>query len=158
MGKHYVSFAMLGQTIDHGQHEVIVQEYIEGRDYNTVLLADHGRTVSICGFSGNAMEHGTYTSGQMEKNEEAFEISRKIVSDTKLDGNACFDFMISVDGRLYLIECNPRLSAGLAFPNAAGADYAYQRCKQLLGEPVATEYDIDYGLKMVLNYARMYYR
>lgn len=156
--RHYISLSQLCCAIGNGKHELIVQEYIEGRDYNTVLLADNGRVISICGFSGNAMEHGTYTSGQMERNEEAFRISEKIVSDTKLDGNACFDFVISNSGKLYLIECNPRLSAGLAFPNAAGADYAYQRCKQLIGEPVATTYDIDYGLKMVLNYDRMYYK
>jgi len=148
--KHYAALSYLCQIIDRNQHEVIVQEYIEGRDYNTVLLADHGSVVSICGFSGDAMEHGAYTSGQMEKNEEAFEISRKIVEDTKLDGNACFDFVIANNSRLYLLECNPRLSAGLAFPNAAGADYAYQRCKMLLGEKYVTDYRIDYDLKMVL--------
>ena len=85
-----------------------------------------------------------------------------MVQKIELDGNACFDFIIrDTDKREVepvLLECNPRLSATLPFIAKAGADLAYLRCKQLLGEPFDTDVDFQYGLKMAKYYECFYYQ
>jgi len=152
--KRYISLDQLCKMVDHGwlkriPHEVILQEYVEGTEYCVCVLAANGTVAGMCGFMGDSIEGGAYTSGMILKNEAAYAIAREVVEDSGLDGNACFDFIIRPDGRPVLLECNPRLSAGIAFPEAAGADFVYQRCRQLMGEDFAREYDIDYGLKMM---------
>lgn len=136
----------------------IVQELICGTDYNTVALADHGKLVGVCGFSGGDFELGAYSYGEMLNVPEAYAITERIVRETGLDGNACFDFILKPDGTPILLECNPRISSGLSFPCAAGADFIYQRCKMLLGEEYVTEYNIDYDLKMVLCHEYSFYK
>lgn len=148
----------LRQLLARGDSEIIVQEFIEGIDYNTVALADRGKLVGVCGFSGGDFELGAYTYGEMLKVQEAYDITERIVRETGLDGNACFDFILKPDGTPVLLECNPRVSSGLAFPCAAGADFLYQRCKMLLGEKYATEYRIDYDLKMTLCHEYSFYK
>lgn len=146
--------AMLGR----GSGWLIVQELVEGTDYNTVALADHGKLVGVCGFSGGDFEMGAYTHGRMLEVPAAYDITERIVMETGLDGNACFDFILKPDGTPVLLECNPRISSGLAFPCAAGADFIYQRCKMLLGEEYVTDYHIDYDLKMVLCHEYSFYK
>lgn len=136
----------------------IVQEFVSGTDYNTVALADHGKLVGVCGFSGGDFELGAYSYGEMLEVPEAYAITERIVRETGLDGNACFDFILKPNGTPVLLECNPRISSGLAFPCAAGADFIYQRCRMLLGEEYAMEYSIDYDLKMVLCHEYSFYK
>ena len=154
----FISIGQLCEIMDHDGTEVILQEYIRGTEYCTVVLADHGEVAGICGFMGYAMEFGCYTSGAMLKNQMAYNMTERVVRETGLDGNACFDFILKEDGTPIMLECNPRISAGIAFPDRAGADFVYQRCLQLIGEPFLREYDIDYDLKMVRNDDFYYYK
>jgi len=161
--RRYISLGQLCSMVDNGwlnriPHEVILQEYIEGTEYCVCVLADHGTVAGMCGFMGDGIEGGAYTSGTILKNDEAYAMARQVVEDSGLDGNACFDFILRPDGRPVMLECNPRLSAGIAFPETAGADFVYQRCRQLMGEDFAKEYDIDYGLKMMRYPDYVFYR
>ena len=154
----HISLAQLEAMLERGAGWLIVQEFVRGTDYNTVALADHGKLVGVCGFSGGDFELGAYSYGQMLEVRAAYDITERIVRETCLDGNACFDFILKSDGTPVLLECNPRISSGLAFPSAAGADFIYQRCKMLLGEEYVTDYSIDYDLKMVLCHEYSFYK
>lgn len=154
----HISLAQLEAMLERGAGWLIVQELIQGVDYNTVALADHGKLVGVCGFTGGDFELGAYSYGRMLEVRAAYDITERIVRETGLDGNACFDFILKPDGTPVLLECNPRISSGLAFPSAAGADFIYQRCKMLLGEEYATDYSIDYDLKMVLCHEYSFYK
>lgn len=154
----YISLNQLCEIADKVDTEIIIQEYVPGTDYSVCVLADHGKTIYECGFAGYAMEFGAVTSGEIIKNEEAYRIATEVVEKIGLDGNACFDFIIKEDGTPVLLECNPRINATLPFLAEAGADLAYYRCRQLLGETLPENLDIDYGLKMVKYYESHYFR
>ncbi len=154
----YISLNQLCEIADKVDTEIIIQEYVDGVDYSVCVLADHGKTLYECGFAGYAMEFGAVTSGEIIRNEEAYRIAAEVVERIGLDGNCCFDFILGSDGTPVLLECNPRINATLPFLAEAGADLAYYRCKQLLGERLPDSLEIDYGLKMVKYYESYYFK
>jgi len=155
----YISINQLIDITEKTGTQIILQEYIEGTDYSVAVLADHGEVVGMCGFAGYFMEYGSVMSGEIIKNEAAYDIAEQITRRTCLDGNACFDFMVRPDGTPVLLECNPRINATIAFVEKAGGDFVYQRCRQLMGESLeGVSFDIDYGLRMVNYYDPCFFR
>ena len=155
----YISISQLCEIAAHTDARIILQEYVPGTDYSVCVLADHGTVKLMCGFAGYSMEYGAVTSGEIMRNDRAYEIAEHVTQSLALDGNACFDFIIrKTDGQPVLLECNPRISATLPFVAEAGADLVYLRCKQLLGEPFDTDVQFRYGLKMVKYYECFFYR
>lgn len=145
----YITLDMLKELADHYGGEIILSEYIDGNDYSVCVLADHGKVTHICGYIGYEMDYGCVMLGEILKNDTAYSVAEEVCQSLGIDGNACFDFMLGKDGRVALLEVNPRLSASLAFVEAAGLNLPYLRCKQLLGHDIS-KYDISvkYGLKM----------
>lgn len=154
----YISLNQLCEIADKVDTEIIVQRYVPGTDYSVCVLADNGNTIYACGFAGYSMEYGAVTNGEISKYEKAYSIAEELTRELALDGNACFDFILTMDGIPVLLECNPRINASLPFLAVAGADLAYYRCKQLMGGTLPETLDIDYGLKMVKYYESSYYR
>lgn len=145
----FVSLDTMKELADNYNREIILSEYIDGNDYSVCVLADHGTVKHICGYIGYEMDYGCILLGEIMKNDKAYSIAEEVCHEIGIDGNACFDFMLGKDGRVMLLEANPRISASLAFVAAAGLNLPYLRCKQLLGKDTG-EYDISirYGLKM----------
>lgn len=168
----YISSEDLYHIVRSG-HRVILQEYIQGVDYSVCVLADHGKVLSMVGYAGFDMEFGAVVNGQIVSNTKAFKIVEQIIDKLKVDGNACFDFILEgVDSGseikdlqsapVKLLECNPRINASIGFCWKAGANLVYLRCKQLLGE--LTDDDISgissnfkEGLHMQKYYESEYY-
>lgn len=156
--KHYISRDQLYKIIRRQDYNVIVQEYKEGLDYSVSVLADKGRVTHICGYVGYALEFGSMMFAEIKPNEHAYEIARTICEKLKLDGNACFDFILGDDGKVTLLEINPRVNASLNFVSNAGCNMFYLRCKQLLGYDY--EYDqqeINVGFKMKKYFETRYF-
>ena len=145
----FVTLDMLKELADNYAGDIILSEYIAGHDYSVCTLSASGKVLHRCGFVGLEMDYGSVMLGEIQKNATAYEIAETVCSELGIDGNACFDFMLGKDGRVKLLEVNPRLSASLPFVAAAGLNLPYLRCKQLLGYDI-TGYDINvrYGLKM----------
>ncbi len=157
----YITLSMLKEyvqySLDKGE-KVILQEYAEGVDYSMCVLADNGKVTHALGFEADLMAYGSAMFAKISFNTKACEIAKEIVEKSGLDGNACFDFIITPDGEAVLLECNPRVNATLPFIARAGLNLPYLRCKQLLGFDIL-KYDIDinYDLKMSKNYESEYY-
>lgn len=154
----YISIDQLCEISDKVEVDLILQEYIAGKDYSVCVLADKGKILYACGFIGYAMEFGAVTSGEIAKNDVAYKIAEEVTDKLKLDGNACFDFILADDGNVKLLECNPRINASIPFIAEAGIDLVYMRCKQLLGEELPLNPHIEYGLKMAKSYESVYYK
>lgn len=153
----YISLSQLCNIADRYLDRIIIQEYIEGNDYSVCVLADNGSTLQICGIEGYAMEFGAIMSGKIVERIDAYEIAKKVVSTLGLDGNCCFDFKIDVDGKPWLLECNPRISASLPFVERAGVHMVYNRCQKLLGRDI--DFSLEkpmYGLRMNKYYENRY--
>jgi len=157
--ERYISSQQLYEIAVAGKYDMLVQEYIEGIDYTVNVLAVKGNVTHIVGIAGSLMSYGVILKGKIEYNAVAYEIAEKITKELMLDGNACFDFRITPDLEVYLLEINPRVSASLSFVKEAGVNMLWLRCKNLLGDysDVSKFFPIKYGLKMERKYAGRYY-
>lgn len=152
----YVSLADL-KNIVASNKKVILQQHVEGLDYTVSVLADKGKVVHVCGYVGYLMAFGSIMYGQIKPNDMAYNIVEKIVSELGLDGNVAFDFILKKNGKVVLLEINPRINASLPFVRQAGCNMVYLRCKQLLGYDVSSECNLSTGLKMKKFYDTRYY-
>lgn len=55
-----------------------------------------------------------------------------------LEGNIGFDLRERADGSPFIMECNPRATAGIPVFAKAGVNLPYLAVKRLLGEPFET--------------------
>lgn len=156
--KHYISHDQLREIIRKQDHDVIVQEYKEGLDYSVSVLADKGRVTHICGYVGYVLEFGSMMYAEIKPNEQAYEIAQTICEKLGIDGNACFDFILGEDGKVTLLEINPRVNASLNFVSNAGCNMFYLRCKQLLGYDYEQDQQkINVGFKMKKYFETRYF-
>lgn len=153
----YIGLAELERVVSRGETKVIIQEYVTGTDYSVCVLADHGNVTHICGYAGYDMEYGAVVNGEILYNKKAYAIAERVAEAEGLDGNACFDFILTDDGSVMLLECNPRINASIGFIRKAGCNMVWLRCKNLLGMDVADHYNIQYGLRMSKYYEAEYF-
>lgn len=86
-------------------------------DYEPILFQEYleGRTISANAFcrDGNVVALTMYVKGagynQYIENRELFDSVSRIVRDQKFTGAINFDAILCADGRVRLLECNPRL-------------------------------------------------
>lgn len=153
----YISLGQLLDIVEHNDLDIILQEYVKGLDYSVVVLADGEKAIHKLGYVGYDMEFGAVVNGEVIFNAQAYDIVDEIVNDLKLEGNLCFDFILTDDGSAVLLEINPRINASLSFAHAAGINFPFLRCKQLLGSDVSEPISVKYGLKMNKYYEAKYY-
>lgn len=153
----YVSYDDMEHIMRNLDESILVQEYIDGKDYSISALADNGDVKCMVGYVGHIMSFGAIEYGEIENNYYAEVRVQDICRDLKIDGNVCFDFRIDNDGRVYLLEINPRVNASLPFVAQAGIDMQYLRCKQLLGYPIDAIRPIKEGLKMKKYHEAKYF-
>ena len=114
--------------------ELIVMEYLPGTEYSVDLLADHGKTL-YCGCRKSLrMENSIMLEGEVVEALEVTELCMSVTEALGLDGNIGFDVKERADGTPLIMECNPRITAGIPFFAAAGLNLPYLCVKKLLGE------------------------
>lgn len=145
--------SMLEEAID--MPELMIMEMLPGKEYSVDLLADHGNVIYMVGRESNIINASIPQEATLSPDKEAYEISKKIVGDLKLDGNVDLDFKYDSDGHPQLMEINPRLAATLSVIAAGGVNLLYLRVKQLLGEDLP-EVQIRYGVKLKRRYYELF--
>lgn len=153
----YIRLNDLARIADKADIEIIIQEYVDGADYSVCVLADGSTNIHKVGYIGYSMQYGAVINGEIVENKKAYEIADFVTEELKLEGNACFDFIITKDGDAKLLEVNPRINASLPFVHAAGINMPYYRCVQLLNGTVPSDCNIQYGLKMQKYYESKYF-
>lgn len=108
----------LVEDANYGFESVIVQRYIPGRDIGLGLFARHGETLAL----------STFFCGRRDAAEFAelpdFALAgRKIARATDYNGVANFDARLDADGKVWLLECNPRFFMRLSAARACGLDF-----------------------------------
>lgn len=110
----------------------LMQEYLPGEEYSVDLLADHGEVIGMVGRRNVVLDNSIPIVSVVEDNEEAFEMSRKIVKLFELDGNIGFDFIFGEDGLIYPTECNARITATMSLLKEAGTNLALHQVFRLM--------------------------
>lgn len=130
---------------------IMAMEYLPGIEYTVDLLADHGKTLYIAGRRNTTSSMSIAQTSVVDKIDSAYQICEDIVRELNLDGNIGFDFMLDENGKPWLTDLNPRVTATIIIYAGAGLNLPYLRVKQLLGEELP-KVEIKYGTKLMRKY------
>ena len=103
----------------------IVQPYIEG-DIITADVVRHpvsGRISVLPRLELLRTLGGAGVSVKVFRDEKLEAICRNLSERLHIEGCVCFEFILDPDGCYHVLECNPRLSGGVAFSVHAGYDF-----------------------------------
>jgi carbamoyl-phosphate synthase large subunit len=108
-------------TILHSD-EIIIQPYLEGKIFTVDVIRDvHGNIVSVPRKELIRSNIGAGLTVEIIENLELENISSMIANHLKITGAVNIEF-IRHDGRFYLMDINPRFSAGIEFTVQSGYD------------------------------------
>ncbi len=125
-------------------YPVLLQEYIEGEEYNAATVGHEGQASGIvCMKKLVLTDKGKGWACVTIKNEGLIEMTRKIVASLRWHGPMEVEVILSKkDQKFYIIELNPRFPAWIYLAKAAGINLPYLSLLLALGgegEP-ATDY------------------
>ena len=136
--------------------ELIVMEYLPGKEYSVDILADNGKTITAIPRLREKLKMGISFVGVTVENEAIIEASKKIVATLKLNGNIGLQFKEDEEGIPKLIESNPRIQGTIVLCTAAGVNLVYLALKLALREKVMPP-EVKWGVKMIRYWDEVYY-
>lgn len=113
----------------------IVQEYLTGDEYTVDLLMDHGNCIVGIAKQNLQMTNGVAQSSVVVDKPELIELCKNFAESLSLHGCIGFDLKYSKEGIVYIIDCNPRMTATISLCKQAGVNMPYYALKQALNEP-----------------------
>jgi predicted ATP-grasp superfamily ATP-dependent carboligase len=130
-------------------HYPLVQEFVPGEDYCYTTLYNRGRKVACMTYHNiRSFPRGTGAGALRETVElpEADAAASRLLTHLDWHGMAQLDFRKGDDGRVFLIELNPRFFGGLPQAIATNVDYPHLLFRVASGERVEPP-DIDYSVR-----------
>lgn len=92
----------------------LIQEFVQGEDLCSYSVAHHGKIAAHCTYRHPlTIEHAGGIVFESVDEPETLACSRRIVEQLGYHGNISFDWLRSADGKLFVVECNPRPTAGI---------------------------------------------
>ena len=155
----FISYDELIRTLSERETmpEMLVMEYLPGTEYSVDFLADHGTPVYTVSRRGLSVVTSNMMSLIVDDNSAVQELCTQVVCSLELDGNFGFDLLYNEgDREPYVIEINPRLTAGVVSCAAAGINLPYLGIKRLLGESLP-ELVPHFGTRMFRRYQEAFF-
>ncbi len=92
---------------------MVVQEYVEGRDWSLSVLAREGVVTHLTAWEcppqlGESYGVARYMTTTFRHHDELIAMGKRVVAAARFSGIANFDARLSPEGRMVLFECNPR--------------------------------------------------
>jgi len=108
-------------------YPVLLQEYIEGDEFNAATVGHEGRAVGIvCMKKLVLTDKGKGWACVTIKNDKLIDMTRKIVTCLKWNGPMEVEVILSKkDHQFYIIELNPRFPAWIYLAKAAGINLPF---------------------------------
>jgi predicted ATP-grasp superfamily ATP-dependent carboligase len=104
----------LGKINPTEENPWVAQKFIEGKEFCSYAIARNGR------LTAHALYEPVWRAGRSSSyyfvatRREAIEVfTRNFVEKTNYTGQVAFDFIESEDGKIYVLECNPRATSGM---------------------------------------------
>ena len=121
-------------TEAHDFPELLLMEYLPGTEYSVDLLADHGNVLISCCRKSLRMENSIMLEAEIIDHPLINDLCARVSEKLGLDGNIGFDLREREDGTPVIMECNPRITAGVPYFAMAGVNLPYLCMKKMLGE------------------------
>ncbi|CAI8701651.1 ATP-grasp domain-containing protein [Brevibacillus sp. IT-7CA2] len=138
--------------------EIIVMEYLPGKEYSVDVLADNGKVVTAIPRLREAMVGGITTSGVVVNETDIIEYASKVVSELGLHGNIGVQIRRNADNEPRILEINPRMQGTIVHCLGAGVNLPYLAIKLVLGIPIEPhELLVKWGTRMNRYWEEIYY-
>lgn len=131
--------------------ELIVMKSLPGNEYTVDLLADDGKVLYIAGRNNTRMMMSIAQQSVLQENHRAYSIAKQVVEGLRLDGVIGMDFLFDENGRVQLMDVNPRIDATVSIFAAGGLNLPYLCLKKMLGEELP-KVEINYGVHLKRRY------
>lgn len=155
----HISYDELIRTLSEKPEmpEMLCMELLSGTEYSVDILADKGKILYAVSRRGLSVVTSNMMSLTIDNNEQVLSLCEEVAEKLHMDGNFGFDLLYSGDGKKpYVIEVNPRLTAGVVSCAAAGVNMPYLGIKKLLGEELP-ECVPNYGITMTRHYEESFF-
>ncbi len=108
----------LNDTIKKYKTPIIIQEYIEGSDFNLGIISIKGEVVA------SVIHKNTRELVEFKENEVVLELGKKIVKELSFSGIIHFDMRIDEEkGSIKILECNPRVWGSMIHVLYSGSNF-----------------------------------
>ena len=133
---------------------IIAQEFVAGQEINVAALGDgQGRTLSAVPMRKLYItDKGKAWAGITLEDESLLQLARRFVGATRWRGGCELELMRAADGRLYVLEINPRFPAWIYLTAAAGQNQPAALLRLALDLPVEAWTTYAVG-RMFIRYA-----
>ena len=102
------------------------------------------------------MENSIMLDAEIVEAPEVLSLCAAVTEKLGLDGNIGFDLRERADGTPLIMECNPRITAGIPYYALAGVNLPYLCIKHLLGEELPAS-QLKYGTIVKRRWMEMAY-
>lgn len=154
----YINYGELLEILSERNNipEMIVMEYLPGKEYSVDVLADKGKVLQVMSRFNNYMVSSIALECTVERNEKLANLVSRITEILNLDGNFGFDVKYNTVEEPMVMEINPRLTAGIVAYAPAGINFPYLGIKKLLDEEISIS-EVQDGVKMKRRWEEIFY-
>ncbi len=111
------------QNISSKYSDMIYCEYLPGKEYTIDVLSDlEGKAIKAVPRERIETKDGISFKGKILHNQEIENLSINLVEFLKLKGPSCLQMKEDVNGKLKLLEINPRMGGGTIMATLAGVN------------------------------------
>lgn len=113
--------------------EYLIQEYLPGDEYTVDCVVDNGKPIaSVCKINKD-MENGVARSSEVIDNKECIDMCEMVCELLGLHGNIGFDLKCNSQGKPFIIDINPRLTATVSLASIAGLNLPWYAVRVAMG-------------------------
>lgn len=114
----------LGYLADEEQEfQVLIQQFIQGEEFGVDIVNNLDGHFAACFVKHKfSMRNGETDSAETVRVPQIERDAQTLARLTKHPGNLDADFFMAGDGKIYLLEMNPRFGGGYPFSHLAGAN------------------------------------
>lgn len=124
--------------------QYIVQPFIEGNVITVDVVRDPKTHDIVCVARRELLRTttGAGTTIEIIQDDQLDILVKKIASITSIIGTVNMEFLETNTGQYYLLEINPRFSAGIVFTDMAGYDMVINHLNCFIPLPISLKYNI----------------
>lgn len=152
-----ISYGELIETLKEQDSipEMMVMEYLPGKEYCIDVLADKGKLIQAVCRNGELVISSIHLDCTVVDEPSIISMTSTICEVLQSDGNLGLDIKCNAYGKPLIMEINPRLNAGVVASAAGGVNFPYLGIKLLLGESFEIP-PVRYGTKMVRHWQEIF--
>ncbi len=136
--------------------ELIVMEYLPGKEYSVDVLVDQGRLLYTIPRRRDAMSAGISIKGEIVNEYDVINYCNEIVQSLGLHGNIGIQVKRAKNSNPLILEINPRIQGTIVHCTGAGVNLPYYAVKMALQEDIP-RVKVRWNCKMLRYWNEVFY-